>query len=234
MAALTLDAIRDRVRELVDDNNDILMTDAAMMAEINASGRLLHSIVLQEMPHLLEFTATITPTGDPNFALGNLHYKTLGIRYVDDQGESIPLKPLQYQERHLYQESGTDTRALGYYFKEEELYLVPTPALGTNTYRHDMIMPWTDFTAGSDTMMALDNDRPMSQWAEWIVFDVAAKCQMKAREDHIPFVQMRDEIQAMLLATRHARDVNAQRVLDVRTRHRRGGRHGDPDFWSNR
>lgn len=200
--------------------------DTELFALINASGRLWHGKIVQAIPERFETTQDITSDGTSTVALPTGHYKTLGVRYVEN-GESYPLDRVQYQERWRYKEDGTATHAVAYYLKSTNLHLLPAPASG-KSYKHDYVPGWTDLDDDADTVDGF------AGWEQWIVYDVVIKLLGK-EESHASMDRWRaerDRIDAEMMAMAQDREAaNPMRVVDVRCTedHLR-----DSDFWMYR
>jgi hypothetical protein len=208
------------------------VTDADLTREINASGRLWHAKVVQAIPERYEAQQTVTPTGVSTYSLPADYYRTLGVSYLRDNGEPLPLPRIQYQERWRYTHSSAVSQSLVYYLTSTNIALLPKPASGGNTYAHDYVKAWTALSGSSD---AVDG---FSGWEQWIVFDVAIKLRFKEESMTREWIGQRDFLEAQIRDMAKGREAsNPMRVQD--TRLGKWGARGlvgryNPDFWGSR
>jgi hypothetical protein len=234
--ATTLLQLRDDVRELVDDVNKALIGDTQLTRMINLSGRTWHNKIAHAMPETFEMSETVTPGGVADVgALPTDHYKTLGVRYIETDGSTWPLKRLMYNERWQFDDGDTTDRATGYFVSALNLYIYPAPATGSNNYKHDYVRAWDELSADGDTVMTVADARHnmLDHWVQWIVYDVAIRVRSKEETPITDLLAMKRDLELTIDTAIQDRDsANPEHVVD--TRRAFLSHSHDRDFWTNR
>lgn len=238
--------LRSRVRDLIDDENGVLVSDASLNDYINRSGARWHYMIVQAYPFVFENLQTLTPTGSNPFdsSLPSDYYKTLGVRYLDDDDETYHLRRLDYKDRNKYIAFTNKDQAYGYYLRQDSILLAPGPGVGSKNYEHDYIRNWRVLSLDGDIVMTGGvnvSDSIMDSWVHWIVYDVAIEVRSKEESDVSQLMAQRSSVENDLFATIQDLDAaNPQVVHDVYTElgYTEGlvgyGFHDRWDFWRQR
>jgi hypothetical protein len=238
----TLLQLRDDVREIVDDVNDILISDAALTRMLNVSGRSWHNKIADGIPDLFQVVDSITPTGAGAYALPTDYYKTIDVYMKDSDNSVLEKQLLKLTVRESVERYDLDTTTSepdAYSISGADLALLPTVITGGRVCDHYYVQAWVDLSADGDTVMGLAAGAHdiLDHWTQWIVYDTAIKVTHKERMPTGELERMKAEITTEINSAIQERSVNhpskVQRVRHLDTR-QFDPWHYHRDFWGSR
>lgn len=106
------------------------ISDSEWKGMLSTSYAELYSIVAESGLRYFETTQTYTTDGTADYAEPDDHMATVGLDYVDTQGDRRALYEIMAQERNRFSSVTGGQYAVAYAFIDDELRLYPTPPSG--------------------------------------------------------------------------------------------------------
>lgn len=202
MSAVTLEALRARVREAVDMTGSSFIADSAnsIDAFINSEAKALYALLVSLYEDHFEATSENVSlvAGTSDYSLTGSVLKLKGVD-VQDGSEWKSLRPAPFRERNL-RSSGelADLLHLRFRLEANKLKFMPAPA-SSGTARVWFTPQFTKFTNSSDEREFFDHE-------EYIVQGAAARCAIKEEQDPSPFLALQQKEREVLELAAPRRD----------------------------
>lgn len=246
MPAITLTNLTDRIRNLIDDEDAVLISATEIIAMINHSGRQWVSLAATHQPGMFHKIQAQVPTG-----LGSAYeidqasndmWKLETVGYYDKDLVLHPLRRITGINELM--ELGLDTNQTGvpeYFYQQDDTTVVLYPYPTTSDI-DTVVCSYTrrraELAAGGDNFMG-PGASPLENTeigADWVIYDVCMKARIKERDDWQTFKALRDDCEERFIYSMHDYGGNENRVRanPMTGRHATAWMTRDPDFWKGR
>lgn len=176
--------IRDRVEALVDDESNVLLTEAQYNVLIDESYAWLWDKLIESGIYPDVATHDISTTSGTEYALATRNYRVLMVHYQSDSNTWLKLRPINIED--LTHFLNTDAQYATRYLLvgDDNVHLLPAPPSG-QTYRVWYVPSPAKLTQDTDTIDGVNG------WEMLIVYDVAIKARIRDRIDAADLVRER-------------------------------------------
>lgn len=183
--------IRTKIRQRTNKEKSQFVTDSEIDGLMEESLANLHSfMVLQNENYKISSTTINTIAGTSDYALPADFFKLRGVDVVDSTVGSYPLKQLNWEDRHIANNTAlTASNLIGYVFYNNNLRLLPTPQdVKTLTVYYLPAAPV--YVSDATTIDGVNG------WETYVIYDVASTIVMKEERD--PSAMLAKKAQALI------------------------------------
>lgn len=205
-----------RCRQRTDKETDFVIGTQELKTLLSEAYGELYVITFECGSQYFEYAQQLTTTGAATVAEVSNHLSTVTLAYLADaaSGRYIALRELMSQERVTWSQTGAvGTRAYGYAFVDDQIYLYPTPPAGqVYELRYVPQPPDLDTYADTDVVDVVTPDG-----LTFLIWAVAVKIIAKVQGDATLAIQEREAARMRFTESVRLRSQTAlrHRILDI-------------------